>query len=98
MITALNFSISMLSPVRGVVEFYISNVASDVVKIIDIESYEREIPDEIVEVIGRVKDKFDQLYIVFTDYTGTVERQVEQEHRQIWRWIPAITAIVAEHT
>ena len=67
---------------RDDIEFYISNVASDVVKIIDIESYEREIPDEIVEIIGRVKGKFDQLYIVFTDYTGTVERQVEQERRQ----------------
>lgn len=66
---------------RDDIEFYISNVASDVVKIIDIESYEREIPDEIVEIISKVKDKFDQLYIVFTDYTGTVERQVQRERR-----------------
>lgn len=67
---------------RDDIEFYISEVASDVVKIIDIESYEREIPDEIVEIIGQVKDKFDQLYIVFTDYTGKVERQVEAERRR----------------
>ena len=67
---------------RDDIEFYINNVASDVVKIIDIESYEREIPDEIVDVISKVKDKFDQLYIVFTDYTGAVERQVAQERRQ----------------
>lgn len=67
---------------RDDIEFYINNVASDVVKIIDIESYEREIPDEIVDVISKVKDKFDQLYIVFTDYTGAVERQVTQERRQ----------------
>lgn len=67
---------------RDDIEFYISNVASDVVKIIDIENYEREIPDEIVEIIRKVKDKFDQLYIVFTDYTGTVERQVQKERRQ----------------
>lgn len=66
---------------RDDIEFYINNVASDVVKIIDLESYEREIPDEIVEIIGKVKDKFDQLYIVFTDYTGTVERQVQNERR-----------------
>lgn len=50
-------------------------------KIIELENYEREIPDEIVEIIGRVKDKFDQLYIVFTDYTGKVERQVQKERR-----------------
>lgn len=67
---------------RDDIEFYISNVASDVVKIIDIESYEREIPDEIVKIISQVKDKFDQLYIVFTDYTGKVERQVSKERRQ----------------
>lgn len=67
---------------RDDIEFYISEVASDVVKIIDIESYEREIPDEIVEIIGQVKDKFDQLYIVFTDYTGKIERKVEAERRR----------------
>lgn len=67
---------------RDDIEFYINNVASDVVKIIDIESYEREIPDEIVAVIEKVKDKFDQLYIVFTDYTGAAERQVMKERRQ----------------
>lgn len=66
---------------RDDIEFYIDKVASDVVKIIDIESYEREIPDEIVEIIAKVKDKFDQLYIVFTDYAGEVERQVEAERR-----------------
>lgn len=66
---------------RDDIEFYISNVASDVVKIIDLESYEREIPDEIVDIIAQVKDKFDQLYVVFTDYTGKVERQITNERR-----------------
>lgn len=66
---------------RDDIEYYIDNVAADTVKIIDIESYEREIPDDIVELISEVKDKFDQLYIVFTDYTGEMERQVEQERR-----------------
>ena len=67
---------------RDDIEFYIDNVASDVVKIIDLEKYEREIPDEIVELISLVKDKFDKMYIVFTDYTGKVERQVEKERRE----------------
>lgn len=66
---------------RDDIEYYIDNVADDVVKIIDIQSYEREIPDEIVKVIEDVGSKFDQLYIVFTDYTGDVEREVEQERR-----------------
>ncbi len=67
---------------RDDIEFYIDEVASDVVKIIDIESYEREIPDDIVKIISQVKDKFDQLYIVFTDYTGKVERKVQKERRR----------------
>lgn len=66
---------------RDDIEEYIDTVAKDTVKIIELENYEREIPDEIVEVISKVKDKFDQLYIVFTDYTGKVERQVEKERR-----------------
>lgn len=66
---------------RDDIEEYIDTVAKDTVKIIELENYEREIPDEIVEIIGNVKDKFDQLYIVFTDYTGKVERQVQKERR-----------------
>ena len=66
---------------RDDIEEYIDTVAKYTVKIIELENYEREIPDEIVEIIGRVKDKFDQLYIVFTDYTGKVERQVQKERR-----------------
>ena len=66
---------------RDDIEEYIDNIAKDVVKIIELEKYEREIPDEIVAVIAQVKDKFDQLYVLFTDYTGKVERQVEKERR-----------------
>lgn len=66
---------------RDDIEGYIDTVAKDTVKIIELENYEREIPDEIVEVIAATKDKFDQLYVVFTDYTGKVERQIEKERR-----------------
>ncbi len=66
---------------RDDIEEYIDNVAKDTVKIIELEQYEREIPDEIVHTIEQVKDKFDQLYVVFTDYTGKVERQIAKERR-----------------
>lgn len=66
---------------RDDIEEYIDNIAKDTVKIIELENYEREIPDEIVEVIAATKDKFDQLYVVFTDYSGKVERQIEKERR-----------------
>ncbi len=67
---------------RDDIEYYINDVASDVVKIIELERYEREIPDEIVNIIADVKDKFDQLYIVFTDYTGKTGRKVQIVRRQ----------------
>lgn len=66
---------------RDDIEEYIDNVAKDVVKIIDLENYEREIPDEIVYVVESVSGIFDKLYVLFTDYTGKVERQVEKERR-----------------
>ena len=67
---------------RSDIEDYIDNVAKDVVKIIELENYERDIPDEITEVIEKVKDKFTKMYVVFTDYTGKVERSVEKERRE----------------
>lgn len=66
---------------RDDIEEYIDNVAKDIVKIIELENYEREVPDEIAELIGKVKNKFDQLYVVFTDYTGKVEKQIKKERR-----------------
>lgn len=66
---------------RDDIEYYIDNVAANTVKIIELENYEREIPDEIVDTISMVKGVFDALYVVFTDYTGKAERQVERERR-----------------
>lgn len=66
---------------RDDIEEYIDHVAKDVVKIIELENYEREIPDEIVQTVEVVSGKFDKLYVLFTDYTGKVERQVEKERR-----------------
>ena len=67
---------------RDDIEEYIDDIAQDTVKLIELENYEREIPDEIVDIISQVKDKFDQLYVVFTDYTGKEERKVEKRRRQ----------------
>lgn len=67
---------------RDDIEEYIDKVEKKTVKIIELSRYEREIPDEIVEVIRKVKDKFDRMYVVFTDYTGKVEKQVTEERRK----------------
>lgn len=67
---------------RDDIEEYIDSVDKDVVKIIELHNYEREIPDDVVAIIEKVKDKFDALYVLFTDYTGKAERKVEKIRRQ----------------
>lgn len=67
---------------RDDIEEYIDSISKDVVKIIELQNYEREIPDDVVAIIERVKGKFDKLYILFTDYTGKSERKVEAARRQ----------------
>lgn len=64
------------------IEDYIDHIADDVVKIIELENYEREIPDDIVKTIEKVKDKFDRLYIIFTDYANKEGRKVAAEKRE----------------
>ena len=66
---------------RDVIEDYIKDVSNDTVKIIELSRYMREIPDDLVSTIETVKDIFDEIYVVFTDYTGREERKVEKERR-----------------
>ena len=66
---------------KDAVEDYITNVADKTVKIIELSRYMREIPDELVETVEKTKNIFDEFYVVFTDYTGKQERQVEKERR-----------------
>ena len=66
---------------KDVVEDYIDHVADKTVKIVELSRYMREVPDELVDVVEKTKDIFDQFYVVFTDYTGKEERKVEKERR-----------------
>jgi len=67
---------------RDDIEEFIDTIADKCVKIIELENYDREIPDDIVELVGKVKDKFDKIYVVFTDYTGEITKRVEKERRE----------------
>lgn len=64
------------------IEEFIDTVAKNTVKIIEVERYEREIPDDIVEVIAKTSHLFDKLYVVFTDYTGKVEKKALEERKE----------------
>ena len=66
---------------KDTIEDYISNVADKTVKIVELSRYMREIPDELVETVEKTKTLFNELYVVFTDYTGKEERKVEKERR-----------------
>lgn len=66
---------------KDTIEEYIENVASKAVKIVELSRYMREIPDELVDIIEKTRDIFDEFYVVFTDYTGKEERRVEKERR-----------------
>ena len=66
---------------REDIEEFITKVSSEVVKIIDLENYPREIPDDIILEFEKVKDVFDKFYVIFTDYTGEAEKQVEKSRR-----------------
>lgn len=66
---------------KDTIEDYIENVADNTVKIVELSRYMREIPDDLVETIEKTRTIFDELYVVFTDYTGKEERKVEKERR-----------------
>lgn len=65
----------------GDIQDYIEMSKNKDIKIIELKNYERDIPDDIVKVIERVGGLFDGLYVLFTDYTGTVSKQIKREER-----------------
>lgn len=47
--------------------------------LVALEDYPRDIPDEIVETISKTKDIFKKMYVIFTDYTGTVKPELKKK-------------------
>ena len=68
---------------RWDLEEYIENISDKSVKLIEMKNYEREFPDEVLDDIIKAKEVFgDELYVVFTDYTGKEQRKVAKERRE----------------
>lgn len=63
------------------VDFFIDEVRKKDVIIIELENYERELPNDIVEIVEKTKHIFTSYYVLFTDYTGKVRQQIEREKR-----------------
>lgn len=66
---------------RKDIERYITNVDSGSVKIIELSRYTRDIPDDKVDILAKASECFDELYIVFTDYTHKDSQMVAKERR-----------------
>ena len=66
---------------RKDIELYISKVEAKAVKIIELSRYTREIPDDIIDKIAEAKEVFDEMYIMFTDYTKKETKKVAKEWR-----------------
>jgi hypothetical protein len=62
---------------------YIEKIAKKTVCIIELENFERDLPDDVIDKIMELKSKniFDMYYVVFTDYTGAERKKVEQKKR-----------------
>ncbi len=66
---------------RKDIERYIEKVEGKSIKVIELERYTRNIPDEIVDKVVEAKEIFDKIYIVFTDYTMETTKKVAKERR-----------------
>lgn len=68
---------------REDIEYYIEKIQNKRVKVVELEYFPREIPDEITERIALLKEKdiFDNYYVVFTDYTGKIADETKQNQK-----------------
>lgn len=66
---------------RKDIERYIQKVEKKVIKVIELKNYSREIPDEAIDKIAKAREIFDELYIVFTDYTNKEAKKVAKARR-----------------
>lgn len=71
---------------RDDIDFFIDEISKEniekPIKIIELERYEREIPDEIVDIVSKTKDIFDKMYVLYTDYSKKEERVIKEERRE----------------
>lgn len=61
---------------------YIDKIADKCVVLIEMQNYEREIPEELIDIVADTKDVFDEFFVLFTDYNGEKRSKVEKERRE----------------
>jgi hypothetical protein len=68
---------------RDDIEEFIEMVEKKTIKIVELKNYPREIPDEIADKVIDLKKEnlFDEYFVVFTDYTGKTEKEINASRR-----------------
>lgn len=67
---------------RQDIEMFIDSISQNPVRIIELNRYEREIPDEVAEVYIKTKDIFDEFYVLFTDYSDEHTKKTKVERKE----------------
>lgn len=69
---------------RSDMERYISDIKDNPIRIIELENYERDIPDDVIDKIADIKEKglFDQLYVIFTDYSLKETKKIAKHRHE----------------
>lgn len=57
------------------IQTYIREVSTDDVRLCELQFYEREIPDEIVDIIEKTKGLFTSYWVLYTDYSSTAAEE-----------------------
>lgn len=66
---------------RKDIETFIDKVEAKSIKIIELSRYTRDIPDDKLDIITKAKEIFDELYIVYTDYSLKDTKKVAKARR-----------------
>lgn len=66
---------------RKDIERYIEKVEDKAIKIIELSKYERDIPNDILPKLEIARKHFDEIYIVFTDYSKKETKKIAKERR-----------------
>ena len=69
---------------RTDVEKYINDLQENPIRIIELENYERDVPDDVINKIADIKEKklFDRLYVIFTDYSLKETKKIAKHRHE----------------